>query len=46
MLRLVLSKTGQEAEGDWRSGQESYFALAQGGLELQRPEGHRLAVCS
>lgn len=46
MLRLVLSKTGQETEGDWRPGQECYFTLAQGRLELQRPEGHRWAVLS
>lgn len=44
MLRLVLSKTGQRAEGGWRQGQESRFALARGGLELQRPEGNRSAV--
>lgn len=44
MLRLVLSKTGQEAEGDWRPGKQSYLSSAQESQELQRQRGNRRTV--
>lgn len=44
MMRLVLSKTGHEAEGGWRPMKGSHFPFGSGGPGVAKTEGESRAV--